>query len=51
MIPLRDRRSPFAAQTDSAWWDWYEYHTLLREAEATILLDPAFPADPFARDP
>jgi tetratricopeptide (TPR) repeat protein len=29
--------------------DWYRHLILLREAEALIVYDPAFPADPFAR--
>jgi hypothetical protein len=29
--------------------DWLPLQLLLREAEALILYDPVFPADPFAR--
>jgi len=29
--------------------DWYRHLILFREAEALILHDPIFPADPFAR--
>jgi hypothetical protein len=29
--------------------DWYRHLILLREAEALIVYDPIFPADPFAR--
>jgi WD40 repeat protein/tetratricopeptide (TPR) repeat protein len=32
----------------SEWWWWYRLRVLRREAEAAVLLDPAFPADPLA---
>ena len=31
-----------------AWYDWLICKILFREAEAAILYDPIFPADPFA---
>ena len=37
------------APASSSATDWAEYQLLLGEAEALILLDPVFPADPFAR--
>jgi hypothetical protein len=42
-----------AAKTDGAVafaaTDWLPLQVLRREAEAVILFDPVFPADPFAR--
>jgi tetratricopeptide (TPR) repeat protein len=32
----------------SEWWWWYRFQVLRREAEAAVILDPAFPPDPFA---
>ncbi len=39
-------------RTDWGLWTYFrelKLHLLLREAEAVVLYDPIFPADPFAR--
>ena len=43
---LRDRRP---STHPSAFWNELEIRLLRSEAEAVILYDPAFPAEPFAR--
>jgi hypothetical protein len=44
---LRSQRTQIAG---NSWHDWLVCELLRREAEATILEDPIFPADPFAPD-
>ncbi len=41
--------APPAADLGAGWHDWLICQIALREAEALILYDPVFPADPFAR--
>jgi hypothetical protein len=43
-------RSQGAQTAGNFWHDWLACELLRREAEATILEDPTFPADPFASD-
>jgi hypothetical protein len=42
-------RGPNTSRELRAPWDDLEVQNLRREAEAVVLLDPAFPADPFDR--
>ena len=42
-------RTDRASHDADAFWDEWEIHLLRDEAEALILYDPIFPADPFAR--
>jgi hypothetical protein len=41
--------APPAADLGAGWHDWLFGQVALREAEALILYDPVFPADPFAQ--
>jgi len=43
----RSRREVEFLASSGAWWDRLEFQLLLREADAMVL-DAAFPADPFA---
>jgi hypothetical protein len=44
-------RAPITAVDWNVPWDELEVRNLQREAEAVVLLDPVFPADPFQRSP
>ena len=44
----RSEVGPFERWADH-WWDWYTLLNYRREAQALILYDPVFPANPFIR--